>query len=469
MEEARVGEAGLVRELKFTTAATVVVGTVIGSGIFIGANRVAGAVESPFALFAIWIGAGLLTLLGALTYAEFGALYPRSGGDYLYVHRSLGPSLGFLAGWSSFALNLPASVAFLSLAFANQINVLKPELHAVFLIPGFADRFTAIAILAAFTIVNYVGVKQGGQAQRILTFAKVGLMLGLVLLAVTAARSDPGNLVPFFAPVKAATGTLAGALIAALFAYDGWNAVSRVAGEVRDPQRLIPKSLIGGVLVVIVVYVLVNLAYLLVLGLDGMEAGSATEARPVASLAAQRLIGGSAEAVVATVVGVSILGTVNGLTLSGPRIYFAMARDGLFWPAMGQVHRRHRTPHVSILAQGILSALLVIFIPFTVLQNYVVIAAWFTYVLTGVGLIVHRRRHPELARPYRVPLFPILPFVFVLLAIGFLTYLFVDSLPMFNNGSFEPLGYFLLNVFVLALGIPAYRFLRRRYGVPAAS
>lgn len=469
MEEERVGEGGLVRELRFSTAATVVVGTVIGSGIFIGANRVAGAVESPFALFAIWIGAGLLTLLGALTYAEFGALYPRSGGDYLYVHRSLGPSLGFLAGWSSFALNLPASVAFLSLAFAHQINVVKPEGHAIFFATGFADRFTAIAILVVFTLVNYIGVRQGGQAQRLLTYAKVGLMLGLVVLAVTASRSDPGNLSPFFAPVKEATGTLAGALVAALFAYDGWNAVTRVAGEVRDPQRIIPRSLTVGVLVVIAVYVLVNLAYLLVLGLDGMEAGSATEARPVASPAAQQLIGGSAEAVVAVIVGVSILGTINGLTLSGPRIYFAMARDGLFFPAIGRVHRRHHTPHVSILVQGALSALLILFIPFTILQNYVVIAAWFTYVLTGVGLLVHRRRHPQLERPYRVPFYPILPFVFVLVAIGFLVYLFVDALPAFNDGSAEPLGYFLLNAFVLALGIPMYRFLRARYGAPAAS
>src|SRR5687767_10763123 len=170
----RIGEAGLLRELKLLTATTVVVGTVIGSGIFIGANRVAAASNSAGMMFAIWIGAGLLTLLGALTYAEFGAMYPRSGGDYVYGSKSISPFFGFFVGWASFSINLPASTAALALAFASQMDALKPGAHATFFTEAFGTRFTAVGVILLFTIINSFGVRQGGATQRILTLAKVG-------------------------------------------------------------------------------------------------------------------------------------------------------------------------------------------------------------------------------------------------------------------------------------------------------
>ncbi len=449
---------GLLRELRLITAITVVIGTVIGSGIFFGANRVAGGVDTAWAMFALWIGAGLITLLGALTYAEFGAMYPRSGSDYVYVSKSLGPRWGFLSGWSAFSINIPASIAFLALAAGSQFDVLKPDGHQEFLYPGFSEQFTAIAIVAIFTAINYLGVRQGGRAQRILTFAKVGLMLGLALVAFFSPRSDYGN---FFDVDRDGDGRFVFALVAALFAYDGWSSITRISGEVKDPQRTVPRALTFGVLAIIGIYVIMNAGYLVALGLAGMEAGSAVSSRPIASAAAGVLVGNAGEAVVAAIVAVSILGTINGLILSGPRIYFAMARDRLFFPAIGKVHDEHRTPHVSIGVQSALAAVLILFVPFDFLQNYVVLAAWVSYVLAGIGLLRHRRTHPDVARPYRVPLYPWIPLGFVIFATSFILYLLVSNFyPVFQP---RDLVYFLINVGVLLLGFPAYEILRRRF------
>jgi basic amino acid/polyamine antiporter, APA family len=457
---------GLLREVRLVTAITVVIGTVIGSGIFFGANRVAGGVDTAGAMFAVWIGAGLVTLLGALTYAEFGAMYPKSGGDYVFVSNSLGPRWGFLAGWSAFSVNIPASTAFLALAFANQMDVLKPENHALLGFEGFADKFTAIGIVAIFTIINYIGVRQGGATQRILTFAKVGLMIGLAVFAFLSPRSDYTN---FFDVDRDGDGRFVLALVAAFFAFDGWSSITRISGEVKNPQRTLPKALTLGVLAVIGIYVTMNAAYLLVLGLDGMEAGSAVQTRPIASAAAAVLVGGAAEAIVAVIVGASILGTINGLTLSGPRIYFAMARDRLFFPALAKVHESFRTPHVSITIQSALSALLILFVPFDFLQNYVVLAAWVSYLLAGIGLMRHRRTHPNVARPYRVPLYPWVPLGFIVFASSFLLYIIIDyMLPAFQ-GQWENPAFLLLNIAMLAIGFPIYELIRRKYPPPAAA
>lgn len=471
MADAEPGDGGLRRELRLTTAVSVVVGIVIGSGIFVGANRVAGGVESVAGLFAVWIGAGLLTLLGALTYAEFGALYPRSGGDYVYVSTSLGPFWGFFTGWTSFALNLPASNAFLALAFAGQLNQLKPDAHATVFGAGFSTLFTAVGVLALFTAINYFGVRQGGLTQRILTFGKVGLTLILVAWGLFSSKSSTGNLDPFFGFSHPASNSLALALVAALFAYDGWNNVARLAGEIRDPQRVIPKALTAGVLSVIAIYVLVNLGYLLVLGLGGMagDDSSPESARFIASRAADVLFGGNGERFVAFIIGVSILGTINGITLSGPRVYFAMARDGLFFPSIARVHPVHRTPHTSILLQGAISILLVLFVPFYFLQNYVVVAAWTAYSLTAIGLLRHRRMNPQMPRPYRVPLYPWVPLLFLVLALGFLGYLVLDAVQKLMADKPDDFLFLLVNVLVLVLAWPVYRFLRRRYPTPTES
>jgi basic amino acid/polyamine antiporter, APA family len=448
-------DEGLVRGLNLGQAASIVVGIVIGSGIFVAVHRTAQGVDGVAMLFVVWVGAGLLTLLGALTYAEFGAMFPRTGGDYVYARESLGAFWGFFNGWLAFAINYPASLAALSLAWAMQLEQLKPSAHVFLLVPGFGVKFTALAILAFFTIVNYFGVRQGGWVQFAVTAAKVALMLGLVVLGIVSSQSDVSNLSTSGHP---ATIGFSLALVGALFAYDGWTGVTRVAGELKDPQRNVPRALILGILGVVAVYVLLVLTYVLVLGFDGMR-GEA-----VASRAAEAVFGAPGKVFVTVMILVSILGPINGLTLAGPRVYYAMARDGLFPRLFARVHNRHRVPHVSILAQTVASGLLVLLFSRDQLFGYVVLASWTAYALTGIGLIRLRRSQPDRPRPYKLPGYPVVPVLFVLASFAFVAYLFVDSLdsPGRILGLPTDFFYFVGNLAVMALAVPVYlAFVRR--------
>lgn len=440
---------GLRRELNLGQAASVVVGVVIGSGIFVAAHRVAQGVGSVAMLFGVWIGAGLLTLLGALTYAEFGAMFPKTGGDYVFARESLGAFWGFFNGWLAFTINYPASLGALALAWALQLEQLKPAHHVIAFFPEFGVRFTALAILAFFTIVNYFGVRQGGWAQFGVTAAKVVLILGLVVLGLASSQADLGRVAEAGSP---ATIGFSLALVGALFAYDGWTGVTRVAGEVKDPRKNVPRALTFGILGVALVYVLLTLVYVVVLGLPGMRSEA------VASRAAQAVFGQPGKVFVTIMILVSILGPINGLTLAGPRTYYAMARDRLFFRAFAKVHPRHRVPHISIIAQAILSGVLVLFFTRDQLFGYVVLASWTSYALTGIGLIRLRRSEPDRARPYRVPGYPLVPILFVLLSLAFILYLFVD--PLLHH-DWPDLAFFAGNLLVMAAAVPAYRLFVR--------
>lgn len=472
--DARPGdEEPLVRELNLTTAASIVVGIVIGSGIFIGANRLAQGVTNPFLVFFVWIFAGLLTLVGALTYAEFGAAFPRSGGDYVYIGRSLDPFWGFFSGWITFWINLPWSIAALAVAWASQLDALKPEPHGILVTEGFAIRFTAVAVIAIFTVVNVIGVRQGGATQKYLTAIKLVLIAAVVAFGLSQFADGLDNLTPFFGTAKPAQGGLfagfALAMVGALWAYDGWSGVTRVAAEVKEPAKNLPRALAYGILTVIGVYLLITLAYFLILGLDGMAGTglSDTDARLVASRAAETLLGAPGRTFVAILILVSILGPLNGLTLSGPRVYYAMARDRLFPAFVAKVHDAHKTPHLSILLQGGFAAVLALFFSFEILSNFVVLAAWSQYALTGIGLIVLRRREPDLPRPYKVPLYPWLPGLFVLLSAGFVLFLIVSTTVSFVTApglGDNALVFWLMvtNVVLMLLSLPAYRLFRAR-------
>lgn len=477
---ARLGdEEPLVRELNLVTAASIVVGVVIGSGIFIGANRLAQGVTSPFLVFFIWVFAGLLTLVGALTYAEFGAAFPRSGGDYVYIGRSLNPFWGFFSGWITFWINLPWSIAALAVAWASQLDSLKPDPHGVLVAEGFAIRFTAVAVIAVFTIINVFGVRQGGATQKYLTALKLVLIAVVVAFGLSGFADGLDNLAPFFGDAKPAQGGLfagfALAMVGALWAYDGWSGVTRVAAEVKEPAKNLPRALAYGILTVIGVYLLVTLAYLLILGIEGMagEGLAATDARLVASRAAEAMLGPAGKTFVAILILVSILGPLNGLTLSGPRVYYAMARDRLFPSFVARVHEVHRTPHLSITLQGVFAAVLALFFSFEVLSNFVVLAAWSQYALTGIGLIVLRRREPDVPRPYKVPLYPWLPGLFVLLSGGFVVYLVLSTTVSFavapTAGNALVFWLMLANLALMLLSWPAYRFFRARGDVLGAT
>lgn len=453
-------EPELVRGLDLGPAASLVVGIVIGSGIFIGANRVAQGVESVAGLFGVWIGAGLLTMLGALTYAEAGTMFPRSGGDYVFAQQGLGRFWGFFNGWVTFGINIPASLAALALAFASQLGSVQDPAHRFLFHPQFSLKLTAIAILAIFAVINYLGVRQGGRTQELVTGAKVVLALGLVAFGLLSPRAQADNVLASAGPATAGLGV---AFVGALWAYDGWTNVARAGGEIRNPQRNVPRSLIAGLLVVIAIYVLLTLTYLLVLGLDGMRGTGSDEARLIASRTADVLFGETGRRIVSVIIMVSILGPINGLTLSGPRVYFAMARDGLFPAALARVHEKRRVPHVSILFQSLLSMVLLIPFTFEQLTSYVILGSWVAYAVTGISLIALRRRAPDLPRPYRVPFYPWVPGLFVLLSAAFVVYLLADS-----AGDPEALLYLVGNLVVMALSLPVFRFFQARSRAAAA-
>lgn len=402
--------------------------------------------------------------MGALIYAEYGAAIPRSGSDFVYIKRAWTPYLGFLAGWATLAVNVPASIGAISLAFASQLESLKPAAHSTIAGEAFAIKFTAVGLIAIFTIINYVGVRQGGNTQAFLTGLKLLLIGILVAVGFSTIFQDLDASLPRFGQTRSVVpGSLAIAFVGAIWATDGWAGVTRVAGEVARPQKTIPRALVLSAVIVTAVYVLLNAAYLAALGLDGMAGtGDPTSDRLLASRAADALLGTPGRVFVAILIMVSILGGLNGLTLSGPRVYFAMARDRLFFGAVRRVHETHKTPYVSILMQGAIGAVLALFFTFEQLTGYVVVAAWLSYTLAAVGLIRLRRTEPDLDRPYRVPLYPWIPLFFALVSGSFLVYIVWDAVALAVAGDATTLAYLGLNVGLLGLSVPFYWWFRAK-------
>ncbi|MFA5943723.1 MAG: amino acid permease, partial [Candidatus Thermoplasmatota archaeon] len=376
-------DSGLRRELGLFGAISMVVGIVIGSGIFLGVNRVAAGAGDPWLIVAAWVLGGALTLAGALTYAELGVLFPRAGGEYVFLREGLGSMLAFLSGWVAFTINLAGSAAALAIVFANQLFSLVSGgcAPAVLLDAGFLHVTTAqvfaSALILLFSILNYYGLKLGGNVQKGLTVGKGALM---VLLAAAALLYLGPERVPEGVAACAGSGSAAVvsdgfsfagffglAMVAVLFSYDGWSNVVRVGGEIRDPGRTLPKALFLGVVAVAGLYTLLSLGYLNVLGFDGF----AHSQRTVASDTARVLFGQSGERFVATLILLSVLGSLNGITISGPRIYYAMAKDRLFPRTFAQVNRHH-VPGRAIWGQAILAILFLLFFDFEALTDNVV-------------------------------------------------------------------------------------------------
>ena len=437
-----------------------VVGSMIGSGIFFGPQIVAwefarhGIEPTAGLILSVWVVAGLLVLLGAITFAELAAAMPESGGQYAYLREAYGPGLGFLQGWSSFFIGKAASISALALAFGSLLSELE---GGTYITAGLDTQLIAVALIVFLTGVNYVGVKFGGWVQTITTAIKVG---ALVLLGLAALFLTPSGTSPVSAPVEgdgrwwAAFGL---ALVPALWAYDGWYNSTQVAEEVADPDRNLPLSLIGGTLAVMVVYFLANLAYVQVLGGDGLAGiqaalgGDVTAAQSPAGLAS-RLLGGDVLAnVILAGVLVSIFGTCNAVILTGPRIPFAMARDGVFFEGLVRVHDEFATPTNALLVQGIWSLALVFFLgTFENLIDLVIFATWLWVGLAGLAVIKLRKDRPDMRRPYKVKLYPWVPLAFVVLS-GIFTL----------NLILEDPGGSALGALIILAGLPVYLWLKR--------
>jgi basic amino acid/polyamine antiporter, APA family len=426
----------LPRSLGLLDALAIVIGIVIGGGIFIVPNLVARELRSSSLILAVWALAGILSFFGALACAELGAMLPATGGQYIFMREAWGPLVGFLCGWSMFLVARTAQVAWLAVTLALYCSYFFP-------LSPLRSKLVGLASITLFTFVNYRGVILGAVVQKLFTSAKV---LGLLIIIGGA----------FFWHGKAAD--LAGgsssaasfssfgvALIACMLAYDGWIQMSFVAGEIRNPQRNIVLALALGTSACIVIYILANLAYMRVLSISEI-AGS----NHVGASVAERVFGSSGGGAVALTIIVSIIGTLNGCFLTSPRLYFAQARDGLFLRKFGDVQPRFQTPGFAIIAQGLWAVVLLLSGSYESLLDYAMFALWLSYGVMIAGLILLRRTRPDALRPYKMWGYPVTALLFVAFTAWFLVNMLVKRpIPSFAG------------LLLIASGVPAYLISRR--------
>jgi basic amino acid/polyamine antiporter, APA family len=415
----------LIRGLGKWSAASIVVGTMIGTGIFLKPAEMAADGGSLLVVLAAWVAGGILSLFGALCFAELGAALPEAGGEYAYLRRGFGPVWGFLFGWMHSIVGRPASSASIAAGLLRFCAFLVPALAA----PIFTARmpvpfsqatyvftFTlsqpfAVAALAALALVNFFGVRAGGRLQIILTFIKVTSVVAIILLAFALARPGGAGLHPFF-PSSYTGATLAGffgALAAALWAYDGWEDLNLVGSEVENPQRNIPRALIVGVLFCSAIFMLFSLAAHWALPFE-----SVAQSPHVASDLVAHISGRNAALWVTLAMAVSALGTLNASTLSGARVPYAMARDGLFFRRAAGIHPRFRTPGGAIVFECTLASVFALTGTFEELTSLFLFATWIFYGLAVVAMLRMRRTEPDLPRPYRCWGYPWVPVLFVM-------------------------------------------------------
>jgi len=447
----------LKRELGIWSAAAIVVGTVIGSGIFLVPNTMVKNVGSPVMVFAVWIFGGMLSLFGALSYAELAAALPRAGGEYVYLREAYGPLWGFIYGWTQMWVAKSGSIATLATGFFIYLANFRPELNTVWVVVPLPlgesgnpleiryGQLLAMCVIAILGFTNYFGVKVGGNIQVVVTLVKVGLIAAIIVIGLGTGHGSAANYQTSIAAPGGITGFFA-ALVAALWAYDGWNNVSMVASEVRKPQRNLPLALIAGTLSVIAIYLLTNLAYFYVL-----PASAVASTDRVAGEMMHRILGAPGAGAVSIAAMISIFAALNGSILSGSRVPFAMARDGLFFRRVSFVHPRHRTPSVSILALSVWAALLVLSGRYDQLYTYVIFASVILYGMATAAVIVLRFKRPEMPRPYRTIGYPVVPVVFVL---G-IACLVISTLLKSPRESLMGLG-------LISLGLPFYFYWKGR-------
>jgi basic amino acid/polyamine antiporter, APA family len=444
------------RDLGTGAAVSIVIGTVIGSGIFLVPHDMIARVHTPGMVFLVFVFGGLLSLAGALSYAELAAALPEAGGEYAYLREAYGPLWGFLYSWTQMWVAKSGSIATLATGFFLYLANFFPDLERIFWrIPirlgGGASplQVTYGQVFAIFLILglgglNYFGVKIGGDVQTAVTAVKVLLFCAIILVGLTLGEA---HATVAAAPAQLTTAGFFAALVAALWAYDGWNNVSMVASEVRDPQRNLPLSLIGGTLAVMAIYLFANWAYFHVLTAEQVGANPRVAAEMM-----RRIVGGWGANAVSAAAMISIFAALNGSILTGSRVPYAAARDGLFFRSMAWVHPKFRTPGVSILGLSVwASALIVISGGFKELFTYVIFASWILYAMATAAVVVLRKKRPDLHRPYRTLGYPFVPLLFVLVAILLVISTLADS-------PYESVK----GVIIVLAGVPFYHYWKVR-------
>jgi basic amino acid/polyamine antiporter, APA family len=430
----------LARELTLYGLIMVSIGSCIGSGIFVTPAQIAGLVPSSWFIIAVWAVGGLITLTGALTFGELGGMFPRAGGIYVFLREAYGGWSGFLYGWSYLLIITSGSIAVLSLAFSYYLSFFIPMEQS-------GKIITSIIVIACLTTLNILRAKFGEMFSNVFTALKIlgilliigiGLIYGNSSLSFSAGNAtQPGSI------------TLANfgvALIGVLFSYGGWQHASFLAGETGNPSRNVPIAMVTGAIVVTAIYLLVNVSYMFLL-----PVGSIAVSQKVAAEATGMIFPFSGM-LIAAIIAISTLGTIGIYTLSAPRIYYAMADDGLFFKGIAKVHPKFKTPVYAIVIQSVWSVVLLLFWgTFEDLITYTMTVEWIFFGLAASGIFVFRRRLRDTARPYKTPLYPVTPLIFIGIIIWFVINIIVNK-PLHAGIS---LGF-------MALGLPFYFFFRKR-------
>ena len=486
----------LVKGLGLTSATMLVIGSMIGSGIFIVSAEIAREVDSPALLIGAWAVAGFMTIVAALSYGELAAMMPRAGGQYVYLREALGPLWGFLYGWTLFLVIQTGTIAAVGVAFGKFLGVFFPSISSTHwilhlwkvppipigpMVLGNMDvgintqNLVAILLVILLAVVNVFGLKLGAAIQNVFTIAKVSALLGLAILGFALGRNAHALAANFSGnfwhnaglgaqhAVQVGAGgpivmvgtltILAVAQVGSLFSADAWNNVTFTAGEVKNPSRNLPLSLALGTGVVIALYIACNFIYLSTLPLNGVEGAATILERGIKHASEDRvgtavmtqMFGAAGGFLMAAAIMISSFGCMNGLTLSGARVYYAMAKDGLFFRKVAKLHPTYKTPAVSLMVQMVWACLLCVSGSYGQLLDYIIFAVLVFYILTIVGLFVLRRTHPEAKRPYRAVGYPVLPIIYIVMA------LFIDVVLLRYKPQFTWPG-----LIVVLLGIPVY-------------
>ena len=442
----------LPRRLGLFSAIAVLVGSTIGSGIFRSPAGIADKLPGPLPLMLVWTAGGIFSLCGALTLAELAGALPRTGGHFVYIREGWGRLPAFLYGWSELVIIRAAALGAISLTFAEYLLRGLGFNPAVAPYDGYA-HWVAAAALAVMATINGLGLKWGSLVQNLTTVAKYGGLLAIVLLAFTLGLPKTGGHFTPAVPAGSFSVSAFGlALVSVLWAFDGWGDLTKVAGEVSNPRRNLPRALVLGTLAVVAIYLLANLAYLSVLDVNQIRG-----ARLVAADVAEALIGPIGVTLVSVTVLLSTFGAVNGSLLTGPRIFFAMADDGLFFRRVASVHPKYKTPHVAIALAASIGIAFVLLRSFEQLADIFVTASLVFYILS-VGAVFPLRRRANWDPPVRVPLYPVVPALFVLATLFLLANSLID--PGTRMGTIAVLG-------VIALGIPVFYATVGRHAVPS--
>lgn len=440
-------ETELARDLKLTASTTIIVGGVIGSGIFGSPSGIAQALGSPSLFLMVWVLGGLLSFSGALCLAELGAMMPRSGGMVVYLREAYPPIVAYLYGWTESIFVQPGSLAAIAMICISYLGYFFPAVSLENVVIDIGIQQISTQHLAVYVIlillgtINYVGVRFGGLISNVSTFAKVGALAALVILAATVGGSwDHFSMPSASAGEINLFGALGVAMIGTLFSYNGWYNTNNVAGEVKDPRRTLPLAIIMGLGLCIFVYLAVNWAYLYVMNIDEIAASER-----IAADVAERLIGPTGGALISLAVMISTFGTINAGMVYIPRITYGMAKEGLFFKQFTYVHPRYRTPSKTIVLLTVLSIFWTILGDFEAIIGAILYVLYIFYILSIIALFILRRKRPDAIRPFKVWGYPITPLFFLLVASGY-----VISVLLFNFGQSWP------GLAVFVVGLPVY-------------